>query len=149
MENIEYLNSLYQICEIINYIEPNLKSRIPQKFITYCEDNKSKNYNWNIDKNLPLEKQELLPTTKEILTVLYLEFICTDIQKNELEKILNENEIKYQKELKEKYSYDSLFKNKQKKLENEKEEKENISVPACKESFLERIINKFKLFFHL
>ena len=149
MENIEYLNSLYQICEIINYIEPNLKSRIPQKFITYCEDNKSKNYNWNIDKNLPLEKQELLPTTKEILTVLYLEFICTDMQKNELEKILNENEIKYQKELKEKYSYDSLFKNKQKKLENEKEEKENISVPACNESFLERIINKFKLFFHL
>lgn len=149
MENIEYSNSLYQICEIINYIEPNLKSKIPQKFIEYCENNKSKNYNWNIDKTLPLEKQELLQTTKEILTVIYLQFICTDIKKNELEKILNENEIKYQKELKEKYSYDNLFKNKPQKLENEKVETENISGQSFKVSFLKRIINKFKIFFRL
>jgi len=149
MENVEYSNSLYQICEIINYIEPNLKSRIPKKFIAYCEDNKSQNYNWNIDKTLPLKKQELLPTTKEILTVIYLQFICNDTQKNRIKKILNENEIKYQKELKEKYSYDDLFKNKPKKLENEKVEAENISVLSCKGTFFKKSINKFKLFFNL
>ena len=71
MENIEYSNSLYQINEILKYMEPNLKARIPKKFISYFENNKSQEYNWNIDKSLPLEKQDLLPTTKEILAVLY------------------------------------------------------------------------------
>ena len=59
MENIEYSNSLYQINEILKYMEPNLKARIPKKFISYFENNKSQEYNWNIDKSLPLEKQDL------------------------------------------------------------------------------------------
>ena len=48
MENIEYSNSLYQINEILKYMEPNLKARIPKKFISYFENNKSQEYNWNI-----------------------------------------------------------------------------------------------------
>ena len=63
MENIEYSNSLYQINEIIKYMTPNLKARIPKKFISYFENNKSKDYNWKIDEAIPLEKQNLLPTT--------------------------------------------------------------------------------------
>ena len=37
MENIEYSNSLYQINEILKYMEPNLKARIPKKFISYLK----------------------------------------------------------------------------------------------------------------
>ena len=71
MENIEYANSLYQVNEILKYMAPNLKARIPKKFISYFENNKSQNYNWSIDTSLPLEKQNLLTPTKEILTLLY------------------------------------------------------------------------------
>ena len=39
MKNIEYSNSLYQINEILKYMEPNLKARIPKKFISYFENN--------------------------------------------------------------------------------------------------------------
>lgn len=114
MENIEYSNSLYQISEILKYMNPNLKARIPKKFISYFENNKSKNFNWTIDKTLPLEKQDLLPTTKEILTALYKDFICNDEERVKLEKVLNSNEIKYQKELREKYNPDDIFKNRKK-----------------------------------
>ena len=31
MENVEYMNSLYQISEILKYITPTLKARIPKK----------------------------------------------------------------------------------------------------------------------
>lgn len=148
MENIEYSNSLYQISEILKYIAPNLKARIPKKIISYFENNKSKDYSWDIDKTLPLEKQELLPTTKEILTVLYKDYICTDRERIELEKTLNENEVNYQNELREKYNTDNLFKNKQKEVENVKVETENISVVHYKESFFRRIISKIKLFFN-
>lgn len=148
MESIEYSNSLYQISEILKYITPNLKSRIPKKFISYFETNKSKDYNWSIDKTLPLEKQDLLPTTKEILTVLYKDYICNDVERIKLEKILNENEVNYQNELREKYNPDNLFKTKQKEVESVKKETENISVVTYKESFLKKIISKIKLFFH-
>lgn len=45
MENIEYSNSLYQINEILKYITPNLKARIPKRIISYFETNKSKDFN--------------------------------------------------------------------------------------------------------
>ena len=148
MENIEYSNSLYQINEIIKYMTPNLKARIPKKFISYFENNKSKDYNWKIDEAIPLEKQNLLPTTKEILTVLYKDYICDDIERVELEKTLSNNEIKYQEELREKYNPDNIFKNKTKEVVDTIAENESTSVVAYKESFFSKIISKIKLFFH-
>ena len=149
MENIEYSNSLYQINEIIKYMTPNLKARIPKKFISYFENNKSKNYNWKIDEAIPLEKQNLLPTTKEILTVLYKDYICDDIERVELEKTLSNNEIKYQEELREKYNPDNIFKNKTKEVVDTVVENESTSVVAYKESFFDKIISKIKLIFHM
>ncbi len=148
MENIEYSNSLYQINEIIKYMTPNLKARIPKKFISYFENNKSKDYNWKINEKLPLEKQNLLPTTKEILTVLYKDYICDDLERVELEKTLRNNEIKYQEELREKYSPNNIFNNKTKKVVDTIVENENTSVLTYKESLFSKIISKIKLFFH-
>ena len=146
MENIEYSNSLYQINEILKYMEPNLKARIPKKFISYFENNKSQEYSWTIDKSQPLEKQDLLPTTKEILTVLYKEFICDDIEKIELEKTLSNNEIKYQEKLREKYNPDNIFEDRKSNPKTEQVENENTSI-AYKESFFSKLINKIKLIF--
>lgn len=146
MENIEYSNSLYQINEILKYMEPNLKARIPKKFISYFENNKSQEYSWTIDKSQPLEKQDLLPTTKEILTVLYKEFICDDIEKIELEKTLSNNEIKYQEKLRGKYNPDNIFEDRKSNPKTEQIENENTSI-AYKESFFSKLINKIKLIF--
>lgn len=148
MENIEYSNSLYQINEILKYMAPNLKARIPKKFISYFENNKSQEYNWTIDKSLPLEKQNLLPTTKEILTVLYKDFICDDIERVKLEKTLSNNEIKYQEELREKYNPDNIFKDSQKPTEYVETQKENTEMATYKKSFFSKIISKIKLIFH-
>ena len=148
MENIEYSNSLYQINEILKYIAPNLKARIPKKFITYFENNKSEDYNWQIDTSIPLEKQDLLPTTKEILAVLYKDFMCDDIERAKLDKVLNENEKKYQNELREKYNPDNLFKDRQNNIKTEQIENENTAIVTYKKSFFSKIISKIKLFFH-
>lgn len=148
MENIEYSNSLYQINEILKYITPNLKARIPKRIISYFETNNSKDFNWQIDKTVPLEKQDLLPTTKEILTVLYKDYMCDDIERAKLDKTLNENEIKYQNELREKYNPNNIFKDRQKATETAEKIEENIEIVAYKESFFSRIISKIKLIFH-
>lgn len=148
MENIEYSNSLYQINEILKFMAPNLKDRIPKKFISYFENNKSQEYNWTIDKSLPLEKQDLLPITKEILTVLYKDFICDDIERVKLEKTLSNNEIKYQEELREKYNPDNIFKDRQKTTEYVEIQEENTEIATYKESFFSKIISRIKLIFH-
>ena len=148
MENIEYSNSLYQINEILRYMEPNLKARIPKKFISYFENNKSQEYNWTIDKSLSLEKQDVLPTTKEILAVLYKDFICDDVERVKLEKTLSDNEIKYQEELREKYNPDNIFKDRQKTTEYVETQEENTEIATYKESFFSKIISRIKLIFH-
>lgn len=149
MEDIVYSNSLYQVSEILKYISPNLKARIPKKFVTYFENNKSKDYDWAIDKSLSLEKQDLLTPTKEILTLLYRDYLCNDIEKIKIQKTLSENEIKYQEELRAKYNPDNIFKDRQKSIEVTNQEAENItSMITYKESFLSKIISKIKLFFH-
>ncbi len=148
MENIEYSKSLYQINEILKYMAPNLKARIPKKFISYFENNKSQEYSWAIDKSLPLEKQDLLPTTKEILTVLYRDFICDDIERVKLEKTLSNNELKYQEELRKKYNPDNIFKDRQKATEYVETQTKSIEITPYKESFFSKIISKIKLIFH-
>lgn len=148
MENVEYMNSLYQISEILKYITTPLKARIPKKIISYIESNKSKDYNWKIDKTLPLEKQELLPTTKELITVLYKDYMCDDISRLKLNKVLNENQIKYENEVREKYNPDNIFKERNKSYETNKRTIENNEIVSYKESFLSKIINKLKSFFH-
>ncbi len=148
MENIEYSNALYQINEILKYMAPNLKARIPKKFISYFENNKSQEYNWTIDESLPLEKQDLLPTTKEILTVLYKDFICDDMERVKLEKTLNSNELKYQEELRKKYNPDNIFEDRQRNTEYAEIQTKDTKIVTYKESFLSKIISRIKLIFH-
>ena len=90
----------------------------------------------------------MLPTTKEILTVLYKDYICDDLERIELEKTLKNNEKKYQEELREKYNPDNIFKNKTKEVIDTITENESTSVTTYKESFFSKIINKIKLIFH-
>lgn len=148
MENMEYSDSLYQINEILKYMAPNLKARIPKKIISYFENNKSKDFNWKINETVPLEQQELLPTTKEILTVLYKDYLCDDEERVKLEKTLNDNEIKYQEELRKRYNADNMFENRQKVTKYTEPRKENTDILAYKESFFSKIISKIKMIFH-
>lgn len=148
MQNTNDSNALYQISEILKYVDDDIKNKIPEKLINFIDANKSEDYKWEINLTLPLENQELLQTTKEILTIIYREYICSETEREELDKILNENEIKYQKELREKYNPDNIFKNNEKTIENESVLNENKSMVEYKESLFKKILSKIKLFFH-
>lgn len=144
MQDIIYSNALYQISEILNYVEKDLINKIPENLINYINQNKSKDYDWKIDTNLPLEKQELLQQTKEILTVIYRDYLCNNTEREELDKTLNENELKYQNELREKYNPDNLFKKRENKIYSEQVETEDTSVVVYKQSLLRKILNRIK-----
>ena len=145
MENVEYLNSLYQVSEIINYLSPELKNKIPKKLLTYFEQNKSKNYNWNLDKTKSLKEQDLLENTKEILTMIYKEYLCDEKEKLEIEKELIEKEINYKKSLSKKYRSDDFSKKNRVSVYTDKTS--NVELLKQEESIFKRIINKIKSIF--
>ena len=148
MQDTIYSKALYQISEILNYVEKDLINKIPENLINYINQNKSKDYDWKIDTKLPLEKQELLQQTKEILTVIYRDYLCNNTEREELDKTLNENELKYQNELREKYNPDNLFKKREKKIYSEQVESEDTSMVVYKQSLFRKILNKIKLLLH-
>ena len=81
-----------------------------------------------------------------MLVVLKYNYWSTEEEKRNMIIKLQENEENYQKWLREKYNPDNLFKNKKQKIEINTEEKQLVEVKE--ESFIQKIINKIKQFFH-
>lgn len=114
---------------ILDLIDSEMKNKVSANFIKLIKEEKDNEYKPNINPEIPLEEQNILPETIDILALLKLNYWCNEEEKKELLEILNRNERKFQKEAKEKYDIDKLFKtNKTKEIINlpEKVESENF-----------------------
>lgn len=140
-----------EVYEIINLLDESDKIKIPLKLRNYFEMERDKEYNKKIDSNIPLKTQSLKRETLSILAMLNLNYLCTDNKEKErLKKRYIENEKIYQKELREKYNADNLFKNENKAEKEEKIEelaKEQQALAIKKTGFFQKIINFFKNIF--
>lgn len=149
MENIKCAYS--EVYEIINLMSYDLRSKIPSKFINLIMTQKDENYIPQIARNIPLEEQNLREETISILAYLKLNCFCDNEEKKQFMKMLNENERKYQEELRDKYNPDDLFKKDNvEQYENTKREVTNQDMQMIryqKESFFVKIFNKLKNFF--
>lgn len=139
MVETNYENALYEVSEILSYINEESKKKIPKNLIEYITRNKSKNYNFEIDTNVPIGEQKLLPETEAFITIIYRDYICEESKKNEINKIINKNDLEYEEKLKKKYNQENLFKNKY-NIENNKK----LPIVIKKESLWYRIINYIK-----
>ena len=105
-----------EVLGILDLLDEEQKNRIPKKLKEFFENNKNQDYQVNIDSNIPLEEQNLLQETVDILAMLKLNYWCTNEKEKEgLLNLLNENEKKYQEELRKKYNPNNLFKDKESK----------------------------------
>ena len=128
---------------ILDLIDSEMKNKVSANFIKFIKEEKDNNYKPNINPELPLEEQNILPETIDILALLKLNYWCNEEEKKELLKVLNKNGQQFQKEAKEKYDIDKLFKtNKTKEIINlpEKGESENFIKKLIK--FIKNIIWK-------
>lgn len=140
------LNKAYsEVYEILKLLNNEYFNKVPKKFITFIEKGKDNNYIPNIKPDVPLEEQNLLQETIDILAMLKLDYWCSDEnEKRELLSILEQNEQDYQKELHEKYNPDNIFKNKQKENNKiNKQEEKSIAV-IKKEKWYQKIFSTLK-----
>ena len=128
---------------ILDLIDSEMKNKVSANFIKFIKEEKDNNYKPNINPELPLEEQNILPETIDILALLKLNYWCNEEEKKELLKVLNKNEQQFQKDAKEKYDIDKILKtNKTKEIINlpEKGESENFIKKLIK--FIKNIIWK-------
>lgn len=88
-----------EIFEILNVLDKEYVDKIPNSFIENIKKEKDDNHKISIDPNIPLENQNLLEDTINILAVLKLKYWCEDQEeKQKLINILNNNENMYKKD---------------------------------------------------
>lgn len=141
------INKAYsEIYVILQLLDDEFINKLPKKFIEFINKERDTNYIVNINPNIPLEEQNLLPDTINILAMLKLDYWSTEEEKQELLSILNQNEKKYQEELREKYNPDNLFANRQ-PVKNAKQAEEISLIPIKEKNFFIKLFEKIKNMF--
>ena len=147
MTDVEYRNTLFEVSEILKILDNSLVAKIPEKIKQEIETNKAQNYNFVYDLSKGIDEQKMLKTTEKYLTMLFLRYWCTEEEKTEVLESMNENEKKYQAELRKKYNPDKIFENKKEiilNVEEPKNEHENVEMTVYKENIFVRIFKFIK-----
>lgn len=143
MTNVELKNTLFEVSVILKNIDKNLSNKIPERLKEYIETNKSLSHNFMYDYDKSLSEQRMLKTTEKYLTILFLRYWCTNEEKTKVLDAMKRNEEKYQKEIKEKYNPNTLFK--KSNVENVK--KEVALVEVKEEKWYQKILTFFRKMF--
>ena len=98
MTNQSYEMALTEVDEILSNTDIQLVNKIPIAFRNLIKENKSKDYKPSIDKNKPIDQQNLLKETEAILSLIFRSYWATDEEKIELQ----EKDIKEDRRTKEK-----------------------------------------------
>ena len=134
-----------EVIEILNHTDKEIVKKIPQNFINFLFDNSDDNYKPNINFYDTDWKNHLQEDTQAILALIYRDYILSDDERKELLKAEQEDKLKREKELQEKYNPENLFKKKSDEIETQISNKQLIQVK--KTSWFRRILNKVFDFF--
>ncbi len=146
---MEYSKCLVELDEVLNYLVEEDLEKIPVDIRDSIKQEKSKDYKWEYDITKPLNEQNLNRKTIAMLCYLNMEYLVNEEQKKLLEEMHRFNEIKSEKEKKQKYKTEDLF---TKNDENNKISKEieikqvQALMEVKKKSWIMKIVNLLKNF---
>lgn len=149
----EYMEAFTEVNEIIKMMPEELVNKIPNKFREMIEDERDKGYVPNVQE--PLEKCKLKNETIIILGLIYRDFLCSPEERKRLQekdaKELAEVQKAIEKENREKYNPDDIFKNRrQSNTDQTQQSQENNSMIAVKEEkWYQKIFNIIKGIFKI
>ena len=112
------------------------------------KENRDIGYNPIYNASIPIKEQNLRRETLSMIAILDLNYWCEDEdEKQKLKKKFSQNELKYQEELREKYSPGNLFENRNNR---EHEEQQTIAMVEYKKpNFIILILEKIKKLFRI
>ena len=138
-------NAYAEVYTILQELTEEEYNKIPPEVIETIEANRDEDYEYELDDEVELKEQPMLPETKAILFNLFRDYLATPEQKAKI--IRMQNEARQKNELKKQQMYNTdLFANKPKKNATENNN-ETIQIVEYKESIFKSILNKIKSFF--
>ncbi len=124
---------------VLKNFNPTFTSKISKRILKDLEElAKTSKKEVKIDKTKSLKDKNILPETKDMIALLYYNYIALPEEKKEIIQKWNENEARYQERLRRKYNLDNVF-----KKENTKENN-NTSMIEYKKNIFQRIFEKIK-----
>ncbi len=137
-------NVLSQVYSVLQHLPDELLSMIPQKIKENIYEFKSTEYDYEYDVTKELAEQEIFEESKDMISALYLTYMCGEEKKNELVEICKNNDKAFQ--MYEKYGYEDIFEKNQKQdtIEENIIEMEDLKLVEVKESIFTKIKNWFK-----
>lgn len=129
---------------IIEMMPESLRNKLSPEFIYFVNINKSKDYISNINPKVPLNKQTVRKETKEMMAIIYREYLCSAKEKEEL---LDRDEEILRNEDERKIGFDpkKIFVSRDENIYPSEEV--NALVVKSEEGYITRIINKIKSIF--
>mgnify|MGYP004506114309 FL=1 len=145
-----YKRAYTEVIEIIKYFPNEEYAKIPLEKINYYKENMDKDYNFQINPNIELEKQNISKEANAILVTLFNDYFATDRQKEILNNLLKQNQQKLEKQKQEKYNPSNLFmqsKTQQQNTVTLQKNNSESSLVEIKEKFFTNFINFIKNIF--
>ena len=141
----KYKNAYTEVYEILEQLDEEEYNKIPSEVITAIRENRNTEYEFELDEELELKEQELLPETKAILFNLFRDYLSTAEQKEKIKKMQAEERQKNEQNKSEQYNSD-LFASK-KKVQDIREE--HTELIEYKGNMFKKIFNRIRQFFRV
>lgn len=143
-------NAYTEVYTILEDLNEEEYKKIPPEVIDTIRLNRNEEYFYELDEDLELKEQPMLPETKAILFNLFRDYLSTQEQKAKI--IIMQNEERQKNELKKQKQYNTdVFENKQRQnieqIEDNKEKLTETNLVIYKENIFKKILNKIKRFF--
>ena len=154
-----YLKAYKEIVEILKYVPEESVNKIPKEMREMFELEMDKNYSFEIDTTKPFEEQELLEETKAILANIFRDYWATDYQKAIIIEKENQDREEWERQKKEKYNPNDIFKNNNTSTNDNKinqdvqeqlneEYNKNLPMEVQKQNIFQRLISFIKKLIH-
>ena len=137
--------AISEVIEILNHTDKEIVEKIPQKFINFLFENADNDYKPNINFYDDDWKNSVQDDTQAILALIYRDYIVSDDERKELLKEEQEDKLKREKELQEKYNPDNLFKKKTVEIQTPNNEVQLAKVNET--SWFKKVLKKIFNFF--
>lgn len=142
-----YRNAFKEVYNILQNTDDKLIDKIPKNFIAFLQNNMNKDYQTNIDINIDIDKQKILPETEDILSLIYRSYWCTEEEKIEFSNRDKQELIEIEENKKKQYVDISEIFEKRRNLNNITVN--NSLMVIEKENFIVRFFKKIFNIFHL
>lgn len=144
-ENETFPNALAEVNNILKYFPRSIYEKIPQSIIDNIQNKMNKTYKTKpLDDSKTLDEQDILEETKQILAMIYRNYIISDELKENYISEEREISAKLENEKRLKYNPDNIFKNKQELLKDNKVQESVI----IKKNFFQKLIYRIKIWFN-